>query len=254
MHIDMSHRLRLAALLLAIAAAVAAVDAALPTFWQVSTEAEFLRGEVENLSIDSYGRLTLGPTSTPVYDSSAPFIWTAVTLAGRHRSTPAAATKARSIASTPSGKGGVFFDSEELEVHAIAPAPGGGIYVGTSPQGKIYKVDASGKVAVFFDPPIATSGASPSIKRERLRRDRRQGPDLQDHAGRQGRSLLRNEGDARHDARLRPPGTAARRHRIARPRVPNRRDRQAVRHPRLELQRNPHPPRRRKTGRSMRLR
>ncbi len=54
------------------------MHAALPTFWQVSTEAEFLRGEVENLSIDTYGRLTLGPTSTPVYDSSAPFLWTVV--------------------------------------------------------------------------------------------------------------------------------------------------------------------------------
>jgi sugar lactone lactonase YvrE len=151
MHIDMSHRLRLAALLLAIAAAVAAVDAALPTFWQVSTEAEFLRGEVENLSIDSYGRLTLGPTSTPVYDSSAPFIWTAVTLpdgsvyAG-------SGNEGQVYRVDPSGKGSVFFDSEELEVHAIAPAPANGIYVATSPQGKVYKVDASGKSSVFFDP------------------------------------------------------------------------------------------------------
>ena len=46
----------------------------------------------------------------------------------------------------------MFFDSDELEVHAIAPAPGGGAYVGTSPDGRIYKVDASGKGAVFFDP------------------------------------------------------------------------------------------------------
>ena len=29
--------------------------AALPTFWQVSTESELLRGEVENLAIDSFG-------------------------------------------------------------------------------------------------------------------------------------------------------------------------------------------------------
>ena len=37
-------------------------------------------------------------------------------------------------------------------MHAIAPVPGGGIYVGTSPQGKVYKVDATGKSSVFFDP------------------------------------------------------------------------------------------------------
>ena len=52
------------------------VHGALPTFWQVSTEAEFLEGEVENLSIDSLGRLTLGPAISPIYESSAPFLWT----------------------------------------------------------------------------------------------------------------------------------------------------------------------------------
>ena len=46
----------------------------------------------------------------------------------------------------------MFFDAEELEVHAIAPVAGGGIYAASSPNGKIYKVDASGKGAVFFDP------------------------------------------------------------------------------------------------------
>src|SRR5687767_9953863 len=61
-----------------LSAATAAVHAALPTFWQVSTEGEFLQGEVENLSIDAYGRVTLGPTAAPAYESSAPFLWTLV--------------------------------------------------------------------------------------------------------------------------------------------------------------------------------
>ena len=51
------------------------------------------------------------------------------------------------------GSDTVFFDAEELEVHAIAPAPGGGIYAATSPNGKIYKVDENGAGTVFFDPP-----------------------------------------------------------------------------------------------------
>src|ERR1041385_7368776 len=127
------------------------VRAAAPTFWQVATESEFLKGEVENLSIDSYGRLTLGPTATPVYESTAPFVWTLV-------SAPDASTYAGTgnegqiFKTDPSGKTTVFFDAEELEVHAIALAPGGGLYVGTSPDGKIYKVDANGKGTVFFDP------------------------------------------------------------------------------------------------------
>jgi hypothetical protein len=49
----------------------------------------------------------------------------------------------------------VFFDSDELEVHALAAAPGGGVYVATSPNGKIYKVDTAGKATTFYDPPDA---------------------------------------------------------------------------------------------------
>jgi sugar lactone lactonase YvrE len=129
----------------------AATQAALPTFWQVSTEADFLRGDVENLAIDSFGRLMLGPTTTPVYDSAAPFLWTVVS--GPDGSIYAGSGNEGVVYRIdPSGRGSTFFDAEELEIHAIAPAPGGGLYVGTSPDGKIYKVDAAGKGTVFFDP------------------------------------------------------------------------------------------------------
>ena len=129
-----------------------AAYAALPTFWQVSTEAEFLQGEVENLSIDTYGRLTLGPATTTVYESSAPFLWTVVP--GPDGSLfVGSGNEGQVFRIDASGKAAVFFDAEELEVHAIAPAPGGGIYVGTSPDGKVYRVDVAGKHTVFFDPP-----------------------------------------------------------------------------------------------------
>ena len=125
--------------------------AALPTFWQVSTESELLRGEVENLAIDSFGRLTLGPTTATVYDASAPFLWTVVS-APDGSLYAGSGNEGQVYRIDSSGRGSVFFDTDELEVHAIAPAPGGGVYVGTSPDGRIYKVDASGKGAVFFDP------------------------------------------------------------------------------------------------------
>ncbi|MBI4888055.1 MAG: hypothetical protein HY824_13250 [Acidobacteria bacterium] len=131
---------------------MAAGHAALPTFWQVSNEAEFLQGDVENLSIDAYGRLTLGPAVSPVYESSAPFLWTLV-------SAPdggvfiGSGNEGQVLRVDANGSSRVFFDAEELEVHAIAPAPSGGIYAATSPDGKIYRIDASGASAVFFDPP-----------------------------------------------------------------------------------------------------
>ena len=148
----MPYRLLHAVIAAGCVSVAAAAWAALPTFWQVSTEADFLRGEVENLSIDSYGRVTLGPSSAPVYESSAPFLWTAVAL-------PDGATyvgtgnEGQVLRVDATGAGRVFFDAEELEVHAIAPGPAGGLYVATSPNGKVYRVDASGRGEVFFDPP-----------------------------------------------------------------------------------------------------
>jgi hypothetical protein len=140
----------LAALFVALGAAV--LHAALPTFWQVSTEGEFLKGEFENLSIDSFGRLALGPSTTPVYEATAPFLWAVVT-APDGSAFIGSGNDGHVFRVDSSGKTSVFFDAEELEVHALALVPAGGLYAATSPDGKIYKIDPSGKAAVFFDPP-----------------------------------------------------------------------------------------------------
>mgnify|MGYP006272570435 CR=1 FL=1 len=149
----MSKRLvRPLAALAIVCAAVAVTRAAVPTFWQVSTEAELSRGELENLSIDAYGRLTLGPVVSPVYEATAPFLWT---MAGAPDGTVyiGSGNEGQVYQVDPAGRGRVLFDADELEVHALALAPGGGLYVATSPDGKIYKVEASGSSRVFFDPP-----------------------------------------------------------------------------------------------------
>ena len=137
----------------AVAAGVLAVStlSAAPGFWQAATQADFLRGDVDQLSIDEHGRLTLGPELTTVHDAGVPFVWSM--LSGADGTVfLGTGNDGKVIRVDRSGQGSVFFDSNEMEVHALAPAPGGGLYVATSPEGRIYKVDAKGQATTFFDP------------------------------------------------------------------------------------------------------
>jgi sugar lactone lactonase YvrE len=140
-----------AAILLAALTAAALPVAATPGFWQAATQADFLRGEVEHLSIDEHGRLMLGPEARRIYEAGVPFVWTM--LAGPDSSWfLGTGNEGRVIRVDRDGNGAVFYDSAEMEVHALAPAPDGGIYVGTSPDGRVYRVDAKGQATTFFDP------------------------------------------------------------------------------------------------------
>lgn len=137
----------------ALAAGLLAVStlSAAPGFWQAATQADFLRGDVDQLSVDEHGRLTLGPELTRVYDAGVPFVWTMLSGAdgALYLGT---GNDGKVIRVDRNGQGSVFYDSSEMEVHALAAAPGGGLYVATSPDGRIYKVDAKGQATTFFDP------------------------------------------------------------------------------------------------------
>jgi sugar lactone lactonase YvrE len=146
-------KVRTAATLTAAASILACIGlaAAAPTFWTVSTQSDFLKGDVEDLSIDSDGRVFLGPTASLVAETAAPFVWTVLQSAD---GTVWAGTgnEGHVLKVARDGKSTTFFDAPELEAHALAPAPNGGLYVGTSPDGKVYQVAADGTSKVFFDP------------------------------------------------------------------------------------------------------
>jgi len=143
-------RAAVAATILFFLAGVAA-RAAGPVFWQTSSRTEFLKGDVTDLSIDSDGRLLLGPAMQVVHDTNSPFLW-AIVPAPDGSVYVGSGNEGKVYRVDATGSAAVFYDAPELEVHALAPAPGGGLYVGTSPDGKIYKVDAKGVAATFFDP------------------------------------------------------------------------------------------------------
>jgi hypothetical protein len=134
-----------------LCAAALTLTAATPTFWTISTQADFLKGDVEDLSIDSDGRVFLGPSATVVAETAAPFLWSIV--AGSDGTLFAGSgNEGKVLKVGKEGKVSTLFDAPELEVHAIAAAPNGGIYAATSPDGKIYHVSADGTSRTFFDP------------------------------------------------------------------------------------------------------
>src|SRR5215207_4719465 len=144
-------RKRIGVAVMAAWAASTLLLASTPTFWTVSTQADFLKGDVENLSIDSDGRVFLGPATAQVAETSAPFLWTL--LAGPDGTLWAGSgNEGQVLRIGRDGRTTTFFDAPEMEVHALAPAPNGGLYVATSPDGKIYQVAADGTSKTFFDP------------------------------------------------------------------------------------------------------
>jgi hypothetical protein len=132
------------------ALAISSLSASTPKFFQADTQGDFLKGDVDNLSIDASGQLVLGPATDLVYETAAPFLW-AVTGASDGSLFVGTGNEGKVFKIDGDGKGSLFFDTPELEAHALAPAPDGGLYVGTSPDGKIYKVDRHGTGSVFCE-------------------------------------------------------------------------------------------------------
>src|SRR5258706_7906246 len=104
------------------ALSLAPIHASTPKFFQADTQAAFLRGDVENLSIDVNGRLVLGPATELVYETPAPFLWSML-AANDGALFVGTGNEGKVFRIDSGGRGSLFFDSAELEVHAPAPAP-----------------------------------------------------------------------------------------------------------------------------------
>ncbi len=134
------------ALLLATSSAFAVT----PQVWRSSNAEDFLAGEIEGFAITSRGELRAAPAMRKVASFTDPFVL--------------------SQANAPNGDrffgtgndGKVYrLRGEELKLLSTVPEPevyavaftSGSLLVGTSPNGKVYRVDPeNGKQTVFFDP------------------------------------------------------------------------------------------------------
>jgi hypothetical protein len=123
--------------------------------WTQSSKADFEKGDRKKLSLSSDGHLSLAPRFQEVLDSSSAYLWA---LAGDSRGNLYAGgggpggPGARVYLIPPKGKGRVFAQFDDLEVHALAVDGKDRVYAATSPDGKVYRLSPTGKPEVFFDP------------------------------------------------------------------------------------------------------
>jgi hypothetical protein len=133
-----------------VAAAVMAARAERTRFWRQSSYEEFDRGTARGVALRSDGRLVLAPRFTQFADPNAAYLW-ALRVDSKGRLYAAGGSNAKVLRLDEKGATTVF-ESQEMAAQALAVDAQDNLYVGTSPDGKVYKVTPAGESSVFFEP------------------------------------------------------------------------------------------------------
>jgi hypothetical protein len=122
-----------------------------PAHWTVSSQAEFLKGDFDGVSVTSDGKLVLAPELTLALETGEALIHSAVSdsIGNIYFGT---GSNGKIFRLPPRGQGGEWTDLEENSVFGLAVDSQNRLFAATGPEGKIYKVDAQGNAVEFFDP------------------------------------------------------------------------------------------------------
>src|SRR6266849_2812132 len=132
--------------------ALLAVDAfaVVPQFWRDRTTEDFLAGDIEGFAVNSRGELRPGPGLKKVGAFTDPFVLSQATAPNGDRFFGTG--NDGKVYRLRGSELKLIYTAAEAEVYAMAFREGM-LYVGSSPNGKVYRVDPnSGKGAVFVDP------------------------------------------------------------------------------------------------------
>ncbi len=155
-------------------------------FWRQSSFEDFERGTAKGVALRSDGKLVLAPRFSTFADPSAAYLWSLrldskgnlYTAAGGNArvlrfdaacvnaspgdvkpESPKSESKVAKGQATASSKPGddpckpvIVFESGELSAQAIELDAQDNLYIGTSPDGKVYKVTPKGEKSTLFDP------------------------------------------------------------------------------------------------------
>ncbi len=126
-----------------------AASAAPVKIFETRTREDFLVGTLEGVSLDQLGRVALADSYARVGAIEEPFLLSAA----NHPDGWVVGTgnDGRVLKVDRSGKVETLFVAPEPAVFALAVAPDGTVYAGTSPQGKVYRLRGSSG-EVYFDP------------------------------------------------------------------------------------------------------
>lgn len=119
--------------------------------WKVSTKEELIKGEPLSTSISSEGKVTLAPTVQEIYAPPEPYLWSAV-VDSKGNLYVGSGNEGKVFKIDSEGKGRLFFDSEELEIHTLLVDKNDNLLVATSPNGKLYRITPEGSASTLFEP------------------------------------------------------------------------------------------------------
>lgn len=124
--------------------------AVVPQFWRVQSAEDFLAGELEGFAVTSRGELRVAPAMRKVASFTDPFVLSQAE--GRNGDRFFGTGNEGKVYRLRGSDLKLMFTAPEPEIYAVAFRDGA-LLVGSSPNGKIYRVDPeSGKSTVFFDP------------------------------------------------------------------------------------------------------
>ena len=108
--------------------------------WQQTKFEEFEKGTSHGIAIRSDGSLELAPALKPLYTTPSTYIW-AIAADQQGNVYAAAGSPARIYRVTPDGQTSIIFAPQELQVQSLVVDDKGVTYAGTSPDGKVYKIE-----------------------------------------------------------------------------------------------------------------
>ncbi len=122
---------------------------------------EFLAGDLDGTTLTFDGRLTLGPVFSPRVwpeEASGAVVFGAASDSAGRVYVATGGGQGRLFVSEPDGKIRLLFESEEPNVTAVAVGPGGEVVCGTSPGGRLWRVDPKAKEPAKAGTPAGETG------------------------------------------------------------------------------------------------